>query len=67
MAIPNCNVKQKIRNNVIDVEGKFDIGSVWIDLFELIYRHKNLWDCLGEFKKTTHDMFVNCIQLISIS
>jgi len=42
MAIPNCNVKQKIRNNVIDVEGKFDIGSVWIDLFELIYRHKNL-------------------------
>jgi hypothetical protein len=33
------------------------LGSVWIDLFEFIYWHKYLWDCLGEPSKFVISMF----------
>jgi len=42
-------------------------GSVWIDLFELIYRHKRLLDGLKELMETTYDVSVNSFQVISIS
>jgi len=32
--------------------------SVRINLFELIYWHKHLWDSLRELIETSHDMFM---------
>jgi hypothetical protein len=40
---------------------------VWIDLFELIYRHKHLLDGLKGLMETTYDVSVNSFQVISIS
>jgi hypothetical protein len=38
-----------------------------INLFELIYWHKHLWDYSRELIQTTNVMFISCFQLISIS
>lgn len=37
-----------------------DSGLVWIDLFELIYCHKYLWNYLQEFMETAYDMSISC-------
>lgn len=34
-----------------------DQGRVWIALFEFIYWHKQLLDCLAELIETTYYMF----------
>jgi len=36
------------------------LGFVWIDLFEVIYLHKHLWDCLGELMEIRYDMAIGC-------
>lgn len=43
------------------------IWSAWIDLFELIYCHKHLWDCSRELMKTIYDIFISCFKLTSTS
>jgi len=33
---------------------KIRTGSVWIDLFELIYQHRYFWDYLEELMETVY-------------
>jgi len=38
-----------------------------IDLFELIYWHVHLCDCMIELVKTAYDMSISCFQLVFVS
>ena len=39
-------------------------GPVWISLFDLIYWHNHLCDCLEELMKTTYDLFVSFLHFM---
>jgi hypothetical protein len=39
----------------------------WINLFEVIYRYKHLWECLGELIEIADDLSINYCQLIKLT